>query len=149
MKILLTVIALGLAGFIAMHFLHSPINGAATGEAGHGNFLHGAGNGENSEAVTFSIRQNDRELCSDQFWVDLYDLTVKEFAVGVDEIALTDYESSVFAHVRTSENFPYGDREAWVDHIKAIPEQLIDIVREDSTVLDSCANFSVALVGPP
>ena len=149
MKILLAIAALGLTGFAGMHLLHSPIQGGMHGEAEHANFLHGAGAEGDSDSVTFSIRQNDSELCTDQFWVDLYDLTVEEFAVGADRIELTDYENSVFAYVRTSENFPYGGREAWVDHIKAIPQQMIDIVREDSAVLDSCANFSVALVGPP
>jgi hypothetical protein len=42
-----------------------------------------------------------------------------------------------------------GDREAWVDHVKDIPGQLVEIIREDPAVVDSCANFSVALVGPP
>ena len=39
--------------------------------------------------------------------------------------------------------------EGWIDHIQAIPGQLIAIIREDPAVLDSCANYSVALVGPP
>ena len=42
-----------------------------------------------------------------------------------------------------------GDAKAFVVHIKDIPGQLIEIILEDPEVLASCANFSVALVGPP
>ncbi|NKB32450.1 MAG: hypothetical protein GKR91_05070 [Pseudomonadales bacterium] len=160
MKILIGIVAVALSGFIGMHVFHGPVNSALHGGEGDNSnarmFLHGGGH-ENAEragdigddSLTFSIRQNDYELCTDQFWVDLYDITVEEFAVGADSVGLAEYENSVFTYVRTSENFPYGDREGWVDHIKAIPAQMIDIVREDPAVLDSCANFSVALVGPP
>ncbi len=60
-----------------------------------------------------------------------------------------DFEEKVFAWVRASDAFPGDSAEAFVEHVKDIPRQLIAIIREDSSVLDSCANFSVALVGPP
>ena len=38
--------------------------------------------------------------------------------------------------------------EGMVDHLKDIPAQLVDIVKHDPKVLDSYANFKVALMGP-
>ena len=71
------------------------------------------------------------------------------FAVGADNVQVHDFEEQVFAWVRASAEIPGDNAEAFVDHIKDIPRQLLAIIQEDPTVLDSCANFSVALVGPP
>ncbi len=101
------------------------------------------------EAATFSIRQNDAPLCESPFWISLYELTVEVFAVGADKVQVRDFEEKLFAWVRASDEFPGDSAEAFVEHVKDIPRQLIVIIREDSSVLDSCANFSVALVGPP
>jgi len=166
MKIAISLLAIVLAGLIGMHLLHGPIHSDESVQQSEDQnalvrYFHGSESeggvavasfedqSNNSEAVTFSIRQNDYDLCTDQFYVEIYELTVNEFARGADQVVLSEYQANVFDFVRTTENFHYGDREGWVDHIKDIPAQLIDIIREDPAVLDSCANFSVALVGPP
>ena len=78
-----------------------------------------------SEApATVSMRQNDFALCGQPFYDDVYAL------------------------VRFSEEYG-SDAEAFVEHIKDIPGQLIEIILEDPQVLASCVNFSVGLVGPP
>ena len=98
--------------------------------------------------TTVSMRQNDFALCGQPFYDDVYALTVEIFAEGVENVELEHYQEQVFGLVRSSEEFG-DDPEAFVQHIKDIPGQLIEIIREDSEVLASCANFSVALVGPP
>jgi len=99
--------------------------------------------------ASINIRQNDFELCTNAFYVDIYKLTVKVFAQGAEQVQLADYEAQLFALVRASDDFADGGAEAFIEHIGNIPKQLIQIISEDPTVLDSCANFSVALVGPP
>ena len=106
-------------------------------------FAHG------EEPVTVSIRQNDYALCTDPFYVGLYDLTVTVFAIGAENVELANYQQQMVNYIRTSDTFSEGDREAFVEHVADIPRQLVEIIREDATVLDSCSNFSVALVGPP
>ena len=77
-----------------------------------------------SEApATVSMRQNDFALCGQPFYDDVYAL------------------------VRFSEEYG-SDAEAFVEHIKDIPGQLIEIILKDPQVLASCVNFSVGLVGP-
>ena len=99
--------------------------------------------------ASINMRQNDFELCTNPFYVDIYKLTVEVFAQGAEQVQLADYEAQLFALVRASDEFADGGAEAFIEHIGNIPKQLIQIISEDPTVLDSCANFSVALVGPP
>ena len=98
--------------------------------------------------ATVSMRQDDFALCGQPFYDDVYALTVEIFAEGAENVNLEYYQEQVFALVRTSEE--YGDdAQAFTLHIRDIPGQLIEIILEDPEVLASCANFSVALVGPP
>ena len=99
-------------------------------------------------SATFSMRDNDFALCGQEFWDDLYALTVDVFSMGAANVSADEYAEQVFALVRSSQQFG-GGADEFIDHIKDAPAQLVDIINEDSAVLDSCANFSVALVGPP
>lgn len=105
--------------------------------------------GDSHEApATISMRDNDFALCGQEFWDDLYALTVDVFAIGAANVGAEEYAEQVFALVRSSKQFEEGADE-FIDHIRGAPAQLVQIIDEDPTVLDSCANFSVALVGPP
>ncbi len=114
---------------------------------------HLEGNHESADSetgpVTVSIRQNDYSLCGTAMYDDLYAHTVEVFAVGAENVNLSDYEQKVFALAVGSEVFSGASAEAIIDHLKDIPRQLVEIIKEDPAVLDSCSNFSVALVGPP
>ena len=101
------------------------------------------------EPVTISMREGDNTLCNTPLWVNFYDLTLAAFTHGAAEVDVSEFEQQVFAWVRSSEEFSDGSAEAFVEHIKDIPRQLLAIIREDPAVLDSCSNFSVALIGPP
>jgi len=99
--------------------------------------------------VTISIRQTDESMCEVPMWVGFYNVTLSAFAHGAAQVEVSEFEKVVFAWIRSSEEI-FGDgAEGWVEHIKDIPGQLVTIIREDPAVLDSCANFMVALVGPP
>ncbi len=108
--------------------------------------FHGAGH--ESAPATFSLRDNDFALCGQEFWDSLYALTVDVFAIGAANVSAEEYAEKVFALVRSSKQFG-GGADEFIEHIKGAPAQLVEIIEEDPEVLDSCANFSVALVGPP
>ena len=104
---------------------------------------------EKDEAVApVILRENDFALCGQPFYDSLYALTVKVFAEGASNVMPSEYAEQVFALVHSSAEFA-ANADAFVDHIKDIPGQLVEIILEDPEVLASCANFSVALVGPP
>lgn len=130
---------------VVVYATHSSQNGHFP-PAGH--FPPGA-NPSDAGSATVSIRQNDFDLCGDAFYVGLYDLSKDVFGAGIQNVDTSDYRERVFHYIRTTDTFTMGDREAWVDHVKDIPGQLVDIIGEDPKVLDNCSNFSVALVGPP
>ena len=104
--------------------------------------------GSHEAPATFSMRDNDFALCGQEFWDDLYALSVDVFAIGAANVKAEDYAEQVFALVRSSKQFG-GGADEFIDHIKGAPAQLVEIIDEDPAVLDNCANFSVALVGPP
>ncbi len=116
--------------------------------AGANGQQHGSETESSQAPASVSIRQNNIALCGQEFYDNFYALTLSVFAVGAANVSTEEYTRRVFSLVRSSQEFA-GETEAFVDHIKDIPGQLLQIIREDPAVLDSCANFSVALVGPP
>lgn len=138
MKIILLGLFAVLLSFVGFHF------GANSQSGSQFQQMHSA----SDAPATVSMRQNDFALCGQPFYDDVYALTVEIFAEGAEDVNLETYQEQVFALVRSSEEYG-GDAKAFVVHIKDIPGQLIEIILEDPEVLASCANFSVALVGPP
>lgn len=79
---------------------------------------------------------------------EYYEATKAAFANGPDAVDIGAYE------VRSREIFialadaTGASREEMLDHLKDIPGQVVRIVREDPSVLDSYEAFWVALAGP-
>ncbi|PCH60375.1 MAG: hypothetical protein COC19_06010 [SAR86 cluster bacterium] len=104
---------------------------------------------QDKKAVTVSIRQDDSMLrCGMPFYDNFYALTVSVFSVGSGNVDVSDYEQQVFKLIRSSMQFE-GFADEFVEHVKDIPGQLVKIIQQDPQVLDSCSNFSIALLGPP
>jgi len=99
--------------------------------------------------VTVSLQGGALPTCADRLVSGFYDITVAEFAHGADNVNLASYEERSFAHFRATASAMRMSPEALVDHAKGIPKQMIQIVKDDPKVLDSCQNFSLALTGPP
>lgn len=76
-----------------------------------------------------------------------YELTVATFAKGTD-IDIDEYEARSFAIFREFARANGGSEEAMVDHLKLIPRQIVDIVKENPAVLKDYDAFWVALSGP-
>ena len=138
MKIILLGLFAVLLSFVGFHL----------GANSHGGTQFRQMHSASEAPATVSMRQNDFALCGQPFYDDVYALTVEIFAEGAENVNLDTYQEQVFALVRFSEEYG-SDAEAFVEHIKDIPGQLIEIILEDPQVLASCVNFSVGLVGPP
>lgn len=125
---------------------------SACGSEGESLFerMHGSGNAgtEQQGPVSFSIREMDGPFCETQPWASFYDVALETYKDGIASVEVADLEQQAFAWVRAAPEFA-DNAEGFVEHIKDIPGQLVEIIREDPTVLESCENLAVALVGPP
>jgi hypothetical protein len=96
--------------------------------------------------------QGGRMDCSESGVLGFYDISLEAFAGGPDKVDLETYKEKTFAFMRegmSRDGIPAEQIEAWIDHIKDIPRQMVEIVSDDPKVLESCENFSTALSGPP
>jgi hypothetical protein len=76
-----------------------------------------------------------------------YDATVATFANGTD-IDVDAYEARSFAIFREFARANGMNEEGMIDHLKLIPRQVVDIVRENPAVLNTYDAFWAALAGP-
>lgn len=78
-----------------------------------------------------------------------YDLSVKTFAGGADKVDFPAYRDQSYVLFRAlSVSMGVGPA-AMQDHLKDIPGQVVQIVKEDPSVLKDFEAFKVALIGPP
>jgi hypothetical protein len=76
-----------------------------------------------------------------------YELTVATFQNG-SGIDVDAYEAKSFEVFREFARANGRNEQAMVDHLKLIPRQVVAIVKEDATVLNSYDSFWAALAGP-
>ena len=76
-----------------------------------------------------------------------YDATVATFANGTD-IDVDAYEAKSFALFRDFARANGMNEEGMIDHLKLIPRQVVDIVKENPAVLKDYDSFWAALAGP-
>jgi hypothetical protein len=76
-----------------------------------------------------------------------YEETVATFANGTD-IDVDAYEARSFEIFRAFARAHGADEAGMVDHLKLIPRQVVDIVKEDPAVLETYDKFWAALSGP-
>lgn len=78
-----------------------------------------------------------------------YALAVETMKGGVDEAEIADFEKKsygIFGEFAVSRGMK---PEAMIDHLKAIPRQVVGIAKEDPHALDTFDSFVEAMVGPP
>jgi hypothetical protein len=80
---------------------------------------------------------------------DYYKLSVAEFARGGGKVDPAAFEQKSYALFRAYATAKGASPDGLQEHLKAIPRQVVQIVKDDPKVLDSLQNFSDALVGPP
>ena len=77
-----------------------------------------------------------------------YDLTVATLKSGAPPVDVAAYEAKSYVIFRAMGASMGMKPEAMQAHLKAIPRQMIGIVKDDPKVLDSFDTFADALVGP-
>jgi hypothetical protein len=99
--------------------------------------------------VTRSLQGDPQGWAADPHMHAFYELTKTAFAAGPDKVDVDAYEAKSFAIFRAFGTAHGMKPEAMVDHLKLIPRQVVQIVREDPHVIDSYDNFVAATFGPP
>lgn len=104
-----------------------------------------------SDGNTVSLQGGDpREFVNNKHMHAFYDLSVATLGKGVRGVDVAAYEQKSFAIFRDfGESMRPGGGPAMQDHLKLIPRQIVDVVKDDPHALDSFETFTDALVGPP
>ena len=90
----------------------------------------------------------------EQAWINdphmhaFYDTAVAAFSQGPSKVDVSAFEQKSFAIFRAFGTARGVPPDAMQDHLKLIPRQVVQIVKEDPKVLDSYANFVAATFGP-
>jgi hypothetical protein len=78
-----------------------------------------------------------------------YELTQKAFAAGPDKVDQAAYTRASYDLFRAFAVSMHAPPEKMVDHLKLIPGQMVQIAKEDPSVLKSYDAFVAAMFGPP
>jgi hypothetical protein len=99
-------------------------------------------------SVTVHMKDAEQAGINDPHMHAFYELTRTAFAKGPAKVDVDAYEQKSFAIFRDFAPAMHMSPEGMVDHLKLIPRQVVQIVKEDPKVLDSYRNFVDATFGP-
>jgi hypothetical protein len=99
-------------------------------------------------ATTANLQGDQQSWINDPHWHRYYEMTVAAFAQGPAKIDVAAYERQSYALFRDFGASRGMDPAKMQDHLKLIPRQVVQIVKEDPKVLDSYDNFIAATMGP-
>jgi hypothetical protein len=118
---------------------------------GSGPHQPAAQHAEQSGPTTVDIQGGYNEWRASPFIHQFYDLTQAAFANGADKVDFAAYQEKSYAIFRAFGGSTGGKagEEAMLDHLKDIPRQMVGIVKDDPSVLESYDKFWIALSGPP
>jgi hypothetical protein len=97
---------------------------------------------------TASMQGGQQAWINDPHTHALYQLTVAAFANGPANVDAVKFKQDAYAIFRDFGRTTGMGADAMVDHLKLIPDQLIQIATEDPKVLDSYDRFIAAVFGP-
>lgn len=96
-----------------------------------------------------NLQGNDaRSWIADPHMRRFYDTARAALAGGPAKIDLPAFEAASRKIFRAFAAARGADPDAMEDHLKLIPGQVVQIAREDPTILDSYDNFVAAIFGP-
>jgi hypothetical protein len=98
--------------------------------------------------ITTNLQGDQSQWINDPHTHAFYALAVAAFANGPGRVDKEKFEQDALAIFRDFGRSRGVPPEAMVDHLKLIPNQLIQIVAEDPTVLSSFDKFVAAIFGP-
>lgn len=100
------------------------------------------------ETITLDAQGGDYpEWFQNPHMVEFYGLSV-EMLRAARRVDAAAYEQRSYAIFRAFAASLGADPDGMIDHLKAIPREMVGIVKDDPKVLDSYENFLVALRGP-
>ena len=100
------------------------------------------------ETITLNAQGGDYpEWFQNPHMVEFYALSV-EMLRAASRVDAAGYEERSYAIFRAFAASLGADPNGMIDHLKAIPREMVGIVANDPKVLDSYDNFLVALRGP-
>ncbi len=104
--------------------------------------------GAQGETITLDAQGGDYpEWFQNPHMVEFYALSV-EMLRAARRVDVAAYEERCYAIFRAFAESLGANPDGMIDHLKAIPREMVGIVRDDPEVLDSYENFLVALRGP-
>jgi hypothetical protein len=101
-----------------------------------------------AKGETVRMADDAKSWISDPHIKGFYEMTKATFAGGAAKVDAKAFEQRSMAIFREFAKSRGMDPDAMQDHLKLIPGQVIQIVREDPKVLDSYDNFVAAMFGP-
>jgi hypothetical protein len=105
-----------------------------------------------SGTTTVDLQGGYDEWRASPYIHQFYDLTKGAFANGPDKVDFASYQEksyAIFSAFGGADGRGKAGEEAMLDHLKDIPRQIVGIVKDDPSVLESYDTFWIALSGPP
>jgi hypothetical protein len=99
-------------------------------------------------APTANLQGDEQSWINDPHWRRYYEMTLAAFAQGPAKVDVAAYEQKSYALFRDFGASRGMDPAKMQDHLKLIPRQVVQIVKDDPKVLDSYDNFVAATFGP-
>ncbi len=101
------------------------------------------------ETITLDAQGGDYpEWFQNPHMVEFYALSVAMLRAGAGHVDAAAYEHKSYEIFRAFARSLGADPDGMIDHLKAIPREMVTIVAADPAVLDSYESFLVALRGP-
>ena len=97
---------------------------------------------------TLSLQGDQSAWINNDHMRGFYALSKEMLGKGAPPLDAASYREKSYAIFRAFGTSMGMSPDGMVDHLKDIPGQMVDIVKDDPEVLDSYDNFVVALMGP-
>lgn len=110
-------------------------------------FCHHGQAAAQAETVTLDAQGHSPEWEQNPHMVEFYALSV-EMLRAARRVDADAYEQRSYAIFRAFAESLGASPDGMIDHLKAIPREMVGIVAADAKVLDSYESFLVALRGP-
>ena len=101
-----------------------------------------------SQGQTLNLQGDQSAWINNDHMRGFYALSKETLGKGAPPLDAASYRTKSYAIFRAFGTSMGMSPDGMVDHLKDIPGQMVDIVKDDPKVLDSYDNFVVALMGP-
>lgn len=136
-----------LAGLVLACALAAAAVACSPKDIAHMHAMHAAQGGKPPAGMNLQ-GQDAQSWIRDPHVHQFYDLSRATFAQGADKVDVAAYEQKSYAIFRAFGASRGMEPAAMQDHLKLIPRQLVQIVKEDPKALDTYEGFVAATFGP-